>query len=205
MDEIVKNDMLFVSEYFYSLQGEGANSGRAAFFIRLSGCKVFCEWCDSKNSWGVESGTQMSIEKICSEISNSGAKIAIITGGEPMLQNLELLCSEIRNIGVEVHLETSGSEPFSGKFDWITLSPKRLKTCREEYYEKASELKIVIESEKDFINAELMAKKVNENCIISLQAEWNRRAEILPKIIKYIKNNNNWRLSLQIHKFIGIE
>ncbi|MEG0500105.1 MAG: 7-carboxy-7-deazaguanine synthase QueE [Rikenellaceae bacterium] len=195
----------FVSESFYSLQGEGAFSGRAAYFVRLAGCRVGCPWCDSKESWKRENGREMSVAEILKMVADSGTKIVVITGGEPMLHNLDTLTSALKESGVRVHLETSGSEPFSGTFDWITLSPKRLKECREEYFGLASELKVVVESNEDFIRAQKMGKKVNKNCLLLLQSEWSVREEMMPKIIEFIKKNNNWGLSLQTHKFIGVE
>lgn len=205
MNQALVEERFFVYEYFYSLQGEGAYSGKAAFFIRLAGCKVGCPWCDSKESWRRENGREMTLEQLRCEVVASGSKIVVITGGEPMLHNLNALTAMLRELGVRVHLETSGSEPFSGMFDWMTLSPKRGKMCREEYYPLADELKVVIECESDFVRAQEMSTKVRENCLLLLQCEWGVREKMMPEIIKFIKKNNNWGLSLQTHKFIGVE
>lgn len=198
-------ECFFVTEHFYSLQGEGAFSGKAAYFIRLSGCNVGCEWCDSKNSWKQGSGVKMTINQIYDAVRKSGTKIAVITGGEPMLHNLDTLTHVLRGAGVRVHLETSGSEAFSGKFDWITLSPKKKKECREEFFKIANELKVVVECEEDFERGERLAAKTTDECLLLLQCEWSVREEMMPKIVNYIKKNNNWGLSLQTHKFIGVE
>lgn len=200
-----EGDFYCVHEYFYSLQGEGAYSGKAAFFIRLSGCNVGCLWCDSKDSWKKANGRKMRVEEIMQEVVDSGATIVVITGGEPLLHNLDALTSAVRERGIRIHLETSGSEKFSGYFDWITLSPKRLKECREEYFSLANELKVVVESEDDFYRAEISGAKVRKECLLLLQSEWGVRESMMPKIIEYIKQNNNWGLSLQTHKFIGVE
>ena len=205
MGVVIDASQLYVYEYFYSLQGEGVYSGRAAFFIRLAGCNVGCKWCDSRDSWLRESGKSMSISEIIDVVIESGTKIVVITGGEPMLHNLDAICKELHKIGVRIHLETSGSEIFSGSFDWITLSPKKNKACREEYFMKASELKVVIECVEDFLLAESYASKVDENCTLLMQSEWNAREGIMPKIIDYIKKYTKWGLSLQTHKFIGVE
>lgn len=199
------DDCYFVHEYFYSLQGEGAYSGRAAFFIRLSGCEVGCPWCDSKDSWKKENGNRMTLAEIIRVVVASRATIVVITGGEPLLHNLNALTSALGEIGVRVHLETSGSEPFSGHFDWITLSPKRRKECREEYFALANELKVVIENDGDLRRAEILGTKVRKECLLLLQSEWGVRESVMPKIIEFIKQNNNWGLSLQTHKFIGVE
>lgn len=205
MDRMVVEERFFVCEFFYSLQGEGAYSGKAAFFIRLAGCNVGCSWCDSKESWLREKGKEMTLEQLCKEVEKSGSKIVVITGGEPMLHNLDALTATLKELGVRVHLETSGSESYSGKFDWITLSPKRGKKCREEFYPLADELKVVIEREEDFPRAVAMSEKVGKNCLLLLQSEWGVREQMMPKIIEFIKKNNNWGLSLQTHKFIGVE
>lgn len=199
------DEYFFVTEHFYSLQGEGAYSGKAAYFVRLSGCDVGCEWCDSKNSWLIGSGEKMTPQQILDAALASGTKIVVITGGEPMMHNLEPLTNILHEAKLRVNIETSGSEPFSGKFDWITLSPKKKKECREEFYEKANELKVVIESEEDFERAQMLAQKTDDKCLLLLQCQWSVRDEMMLKIVEYIKKNNNWGLSLQTHKFIGVE
>ena len=205
MGIIIGDNPLYVYEYFYSLQGEGVYSGKAAFFIRLAGCNVGCKWCDSRDSWLRESGKIMTTTEILDVVKESKTEIVVITGGEPMMHNLDILCKELGETGVRVHLETSGSEKFSGYFDWITLSPKKNKTCREEFFKKASELKVVIECVEDFLLAEDYASKVNTECVLLMQSEWNAREEVMPKIVDYIKQNTKWGLSLQTHKFIGVE
>lgn len=205
MGTIVEGNILTVFEYFYSIQGEGIHCGRAAFFIRLAGCNVGCVWCDSKDSRNINNGKQMSVEQLCSLVSESGASVVVITGGEPMIHNLDLLCAALKRIGVKIHLETSGSEPFSGNFDWITLSPKKRKQPLAIYFNLAHELKVVIENEADFALAEEYATKVKSSCVLLMQTEWGVRDNILHQIIEYIKKNSSWRLSLQTHKFIGVE
>lgn len=201
----ISDNSLYINEYFYSLQGEGVYTGHAAFFIRLSGCSVHCKWCDSPKSWKKESGAVMSVEQLVGLVKDSGTSIVVITGGEPMLQDLTSLCRELKTLGVRLHLETSGSEVFSGEFDWITLSPKKNKRCRDEYFDLASELKVVIEDEADFCWAEELRERCSENCVALLQSEWNNRNFLYPLIINYIMNNNQWKLSVQTHKYLNIE
>lgn len=198
-------EQFHVTEHFYSLQGEGAYSGRAAYFIRLAGCNVGCEWCDSKNSWKMSSAAVMTTRQILDTVEDSGTRIVVITGGEPMLHNLEGLTDVLHKAGLRVHLETSGSEPFTGNFDWITLSPKKKKECLADYFKKADELKVIIQREEDFERAKRLAEKVDEKCLLLLQCEWGSREEMMPKIVEFIKKNSNWGLSLQTHKFIGVE
>ncbi len=138
-----------VSEVFYSLQGEGRHAGIAAFFVRLAGCDVGCEWCDSREAWG--GGSEMSVREIAESAATLGAETVIITGGEPLMQNLDELCAEFHSRNIRVHLETSGTHPLSGRFDWVTLSPKR---HRQPIFFGADELKVVITSAEDFEWAE---------------------------------------------------
>ncbi len=202
---IIADEMLSVNEYFYSLQGEGVYSGQAAFFIRLAGCNVCCPWCDSPNSWDISKGETISCKELCSKAVDSGTSIVVITGGEPALQNLTLITQQLKEAGLRVHIESSGSEPQTGTFDWVTISPKRDKACRDDWFSIANELKIVISNDNDFIWAEELSKRVNEECILTLQSEWSNRGEIYPKIVEYIRKNSRWRLSIQTHKYLGIE
>lgn len=198
-------EIYYVNEYFYSLQGEGVYSGQAAFFIRLAGCNVKCAWCDSPRSWRKEGNTTFTANKLRDKVLASNTKICVITGGEPMLHNLKPLTEALREAGVRVHLETSGSEEFSGVFDWITLSPKKQKQCRDDYFSRANELKIIIESEEDFAWAEKLGGKTNSDCVLLMQSEWTRRERVYPLVTEYIMKHNNWRLSLQTHKYINID
>ena len=199
------NDTLPIVECFYSLQGEGYNTGIAAFFIRLAGCDVGCSWCDSKNSWNIQQYPLLSIDEIVSSVIECGAKNVVITGGEPLLHSLDNLCSELRKNDVKIFLETSGSSPFSGEFDWICLSPKHNKAPLPEIFQMASELKMVIvDALQDFKWAEECRTFVKKECKLYLQPEWNNRNMVLPDIIEYIKRSPQWILSYQSHKYINI-
>lgn len=194
-----------ISETFYSLQGEGRNSGKAAYFIRLAGCDVKCSWCDSMASWSVSDSDFIPTETVVKQAVDSGTKTVVITGGEPLKYPLDELCRVLKNEGMEILLETSGTEPLSGSFDWICLSPKKHSLPRKEIYTQASELKVIIISPEDFIWAEKEREKVSPECLLYLQPEWSNREKALPLIIEYIKMHPEWRLSLQIHKFINIQ
>lgn len=195
--------MLPVMEHFYTIQGEGEHTGKAAYFIRLAGCDVGCHWCDVKESWDAEIHPLMDMEEL-GKIAAEQCKTIIITGGEPLMWNLEVLTKTLKENGCTIHIETSGSSPLSGHLDWITLSPKKRKFPLPEVYEKASELKMVIFNQHDFIFAELEAKKVSPNCKLYLQSEWSKREEIYPKIIEYILANPQWRVSVQTHKYLNV-
>jgi organic radical activating enzyme len=192
-----------LAESFYSLQGEGCHSGKAAYFVRLGGCDVCCSFCDSKSTWNAKRFPSVSIEDITERILKSGSNTAIITGGEPLIYNLDALCNLLKENGITRFLETSGSRPLSGDWDWICLSPKLNKPPISENYFKANELKVIIEHLPDFEWAEENAAQT-DNCLLFLQPEWSVREQILPYITDYIKKNPHWNLSIQLHKYIDI-
>lgn len=115
-----------VMECFLTLQGEGAFTGQAAFFIRLAGCDVGCSWCDVKDSWDASQHPVRSVESLVEEASQGAARIAVITGGEPLLHDLLPLTTALRKAGFRTHLETSGSSPLSGEWHHICFSPKKV-------------------------------------------------------------------------------
>lgn len=199
-----KGASLPVVEMFYSLQGEGFHTGEAAFFIRLAGCRNACPFCDTKESWNEEAFPELSIGKIREEIKLSGAENCVITGGEPMLHDLDGLCGLLHCGGLRLWLETSGSEPLSGEWDWICLSPKQGIPVYDEYYLKASELKVVVRNESDLAYAVEQARKVNPDTLLYLQPEWGESKAVAGKVVDFILRNPVWRLSLQTHKLIGI-
>ena len=191
-------------EHFYTLQGEGRFTGHASYFIRLGGCDVGCVWCDVKDSWDASKHPLVPIAEIVATVVASGTKIAVITGGEPMMHNLDTLTELIRKQGIRTHVETSGAHPLSGTWDWICLSPKKFKAPLNEMIASAHELKTVIYNKTDFAWAEQYAAKVSKDCLLYLQPEWSKSAEMNPLIIEYVKANPQWILSLQTHKFLDI-
>ena len=197
--------VLPVMEHFYTIQGEGNFTGRAAYFIRLGGCDVGCTWCDVKESWNQDSHPKIEIEQIVSYVVDANANLAVITGGEPTLHSLTELTQALHIANIKTNIETSGTSPLTGDFDWICFSPKRFKKQLEEYYEIANELKIVIFHENDFRWAENHGAKIkNPNCKLLLQPEWDVQATILPTIIDYVKAHPKWGISLQTHKWMNI-
>jgi organic radical activating enzyme len=193
-----------VMEAFYTLQGEGYHQGRAAYFIRLGGCDVGCVWCDVKDSWDAEKHPKLSIESIVAEACKYPGRLAVITGGEPLLHNLDELTKALQDKGFETNIETSGSSIMSGNWDWICLSPKKFKAPVPANLTLAHELKVVVFNKHDFEWAELHAAQVNANCKLYLQPEWDKAAEITPLIVDYIKAHPQWELSLQTHKYINV-
>lgn len=198
-------EKLPVVEQFLSFQGEGHNAGMPAWFVRLAGCNVGCEFCDEKRSWTLASSKMMSVEEILQIILNSKIKNLIVTGGEPTLYNLNNLTRLAREKGISTFLETSGVNEITGIWDWICLSPKQKKLPLESSLFKANELKVVIESEGDLSFAEKMRAKVNNSCKCYLQAQWTEREKAMKIIEDFIFSNSLWHLSTQIHKYLNIK
>lgn len=191
-------------EHFYTLQGEGFHTGRAAYFIRLGGCDVGCVWCDVKESWDAAGHPLMTTHEITEIAAANPGRIAVITGGEPAMHDLTFISAELHKAGFAVHIETSGAHPLSGQLDWVTLSPKKFKAPLDESLLQANELKVVVYHKSDFAWAEQHAAKVSPGCRLYLQPEWSKKDEMTPLIIDYIKQHPQWQLSLQTHKYINI-
>ena len=193
-----------VMEMFYSLQGEGYHQGKAAYFIRLAGCDVGCVWCDVKDSWDASKHPVLSVEEIVKSALAHPSRLAIVTGGEPLLYDLAPLTSALKTAGFQTNIETSGSSPMSGNWDWICLSPKKFKAPLSESIAAASELKVVIFNKHDFEWAETYAQQVPASCKLYLQPEWDKANEMMPSIIDYVKTHPKWELSAQLHKYIQV-
>lgn len=193
-----------VMEHFYTLQGEGKHTGRAAYFIRLAGCDVGCVWCDVKESWEISANQYMSVEQIVAEVAKTPTDFVVITGGEPTMHSLEDLCDALHANGYQIAIETAGVHALKGQVDWYCFSPKKFKAPIEEAHTMADELKVVIAHPSDFEWAEQHAAKVNANCELYLQTEWEKQERFLPLIIDYIKCNKKWKISLQTHKYLQI-
>lgn len=191
-------------EQFYTIQGEGFNTGKAAYFIRIGGCDVGCHWCDVKESWDANIHPLTKINDVITNVQAYNAQSVVITGGEPLIYNLNLLTKKLKEKNIATFIETSGAYELSGNWDWICLSPKKTMLPLQSIYKKAHELKIIIFNQHDFIWAEEQAKLVNENCYLYLQPEWSKQEQLLPKIIEYVKLNPKWMISLQTHKYMNI-
>ena len=208
LESLVDQDEMNAVEYplvedFYTIQGEGAHTGRAAYFIRTAGCDVNCWWCDVKESWDEEAHEKKTVKEIVQGAKDSGAEFAVITGGEPLLHDLGPLTHQLKNAGLEVHIETSGSSPISGYLDWITLSPKRFKEPLDDIFPYVDELKVVVLTNKDLEWAEKNAEKCPDSTQLLLQPEWEKEGAV-ELIIDYVKANPEWGISLQTHKFMGV-
>lgn len=200
----ISAEVLPLMEDFYTIQGEGFYQGYAAYFIRLGGCDVGCVWCDVKDSWDASAHPLFHIEAMTARAVASGGKIAVVTGGEPVMYDLSLLTKLLQNAGLRTHIETSGVYPISGSWDWVCFSPKKFKIPHPSVFDQADELKIIIYNKTDFAWAEEFAAKVKSTCHLFLQPEWSKEKEMLPLIIDYVKSNPKWQVSLQVHKYMNI-
>lgn len=196
--------LLPLMEEFYTIQGEGFNSGKAAYFVRIGGCDVGCHWCDVKESWDANLHPLTKTETIVEHVLAQPAKSVVVTGGEPLIYNLDELTGLLKKNNVETFIETSGAYALSGTWDWMCLSPKKTMTPLPENYLKAHELKVIVFNQHDFKWAEEQAARVGKNCYLYLQPEWSKQAQLLPQIIDYVKDHPQWMISLQTHKYMNI-
>ena len=193
-----------VMEAFATVQGEGAHTGTPSWFLRLGGCDVGCVWCDVKESWNADVHPRQSVKEIVAAAVDSGRQVVVVTGGEPAMYDLAPLTEALHAAGLRTHIETSGAHPLTGDWDWVTLSPKKFKACRDEVYSRADELKVVVFHRSDLEWAAGHAGKVNPTCALFLQPEWDKRDDATFWILSWIASRPGWRISLQTHKFIGI-
>ncbi len=203
-DLLKAGKVLPVMETFYSVQGEGYMTGKAAWFIRIGGCDTGCRWCDVKESWNARMHPLIKVDEVIKTISDNPSKTVVITGGEPLLYNLNYLCRKLKNKGIKICLETSGSYPLTGSFDWICLSPKVNQAPRKDLLLMADELKVIIEKPEDLKWAEEKRRNVKKKCLLYLQPEWSNYKNIIKAIVDYVKENPKWMVSIQSHKFMNV-
>lgn len=202
-DLVNKGEMLPLMEEFYTIQGEGFYKGTAAYFIRLGGCDVGCHWCDVKESWNAELHPPTLTKDIVAQAKKYSDTI-VVTGGEPLMWDMTALTTQLKAEGMQVHIETSGAYELSGTWDWVCLSPKKLKLPTQGVYDVANELKTIIYNKDDFKFAEEQAARVGKDCILYMQPEWSKSDKMIPEIVDYVMKNPKWKVSLQTHKYLNI-
>ena len=195
-----------INDIFYSLQGEGYNTGRAAVFIRFAGCNLRCSFCDTE----FDSYREMTDDEIITAIKDYPARFVVLTGGEPTLQVDEAFVDLLHQHGFEVAMESNGTRPAPKNLDWLTVSPK---LCRGERREERGErlpdeLKVIFDEDttpESFLPplSSLLSPLLYLQPCDTGDAE--RNATIINKCIDYIKEHPQWRLSLQTHKLIGFK
>lgn len=192
-----------VNEIFYSLQGEGFNTGIASVFIRFSGCNLRCAFCDTEH----ESHAMMSVPHIVDEVmKHPEAPLIVLTGGEPSLYVDEPLLKALRLTGKKIAIETNGTRQLPAGIDWVTLSPKLgfpggdAQPCVIDH---CDELKVVYLgqdlSQYDFIAA---SHRFLQPCYVDNEQQRSRN---LRQCVEVVLRNPRWRLSLQVHRQLGIK
>jgi len=199
--------MLPVHERFYTFQGEGLHAGRAAFFIRLFGCPVHCPWCDSAGTWHPDyvpaRVERLAPEALAAEAARTRAEFVVLTGGEPAIHDLGPLCEALLEVGLPAHIETSGAFPLRGRFDWVTLSPKRWKWPRPDALERADEFKLIVDAPEAIEEYLDRLALTRFGKTIWLHPEWSLRddAATLARITEWIKSHGApFRAGWQMHK-----
>ena len=203
LEKVDKGLMLPLMEEFYTIQGEGFHKGTAAYFIRIGGCDVGCHWCDVKESWNAEIHPPTEIDSIVQNAVKYSDTI-VVTGGEPLTWDMGPLTDALKARNLKTHIETSGAYPLTGTWDWICLSPKKIKLPIGDIHKRAHELKVIVYNKHDFVFAEEQASLVGEECILYLQPEWSNREKVIPLIVDYVMSNPKWKVSLQTHKYLHI-
>ena len=204
--------MYKVNDIFYSLQGEGHNTGRAAVFVRFAGCNLRCPFCDT----AFDSYREMTGEEVVAEMAQYPARFAVLTGGEPTLQVDEAFVDLLHSMGFEVAMESNGTLPAPENLDWLTISPKSLhwaagKGQGASNMRKPDELKVIFEenTDPDSFLSSLATYPSPQNTLLYIQpcdtGDEKRNADITLKCIDYIKEHPQWRLSLQTHKLANFK
>ena len=200
--------MYRVNEIFHSLQGEGINAGRAAVFIRLSGCNLKCPFCDTD----FKEYKEMSVEDIITAIyevlgENPLCRLCVITGGEPTLQLEHSLIEAIHQEGMQIALETNGTKPVPGGIDFITVSPKSpFLDNAKVVVEKCTEVKVVM-TEKISVEAIRSFESIEADYYYIQPCDTGFIApneKIMQRCVEFIKYHPNWRLSLQQQKILKV-
>lgn len=191
-----------VNEIFYSIQGEGAHSGEAAIFLRLSGCNLRCSFCDTEH----QPYQDLTEDEICAEIAKYPAKLVVITGGEPTLQLNELLISQIHELGKTIAIETNGTHPIPKGVDWVTVSPKEAFVGKvgKPIIKTAQEVKIVLDDQHtndDPTFGIVAAHYFVQPCDTG---DEQRNRKIINRCVHFVKQNPIWKLSLQTQKILRV-
>ena len=199
----ISTEMYRINEIFYSLQGEGFHTGTPCVFVRFSGCNLRCHFCDTQH----QTGTAMALDDIIGEVDRyPEAPMVVLTGGEPSLfVDRDFVEGLKRATGKRVAIETNGTRPLPDNLDWVTLSPKGAfegggaEPC---VLTRCDELKVIwcgqdlaqyrhIEAAHRFLQPCYSEDEVRNRA---------NRADCVATVLK----NPEWRLSLQVHRVLGI-
>jgi len=192
---------LRINDVFWTVQGEGANAGKRALFVRMPFCNLACSWCDTT----FNTFTKWTKETFKTFATLESARLAVVTGGEPMMnKDTPTVVQWLKDLGFTVACESNGTFPIVQGIDFVTVSPKRDADydIHPSAFEKASEFKYVID--EGFQWEVLKRHNVQDGRRYSLSPEFNRFEKSVAEIIEFQKLNPSWQISLQTHKWIKV-
>jgi 7-carboxy-7-deazaguanine synthase len=195
------NLSLNINDLFWTIQGEGKNSGRRALFVRMPFCNLACSWCDTT----FDTFKRWSVADFVAFASKEKARFAVITGGEPtMNKHTPLVIKALTELGFQIAVESNGTFPIPNGIDFVTISPKRdaKYEINPDAFTKASEFKYVVDEGFDF--GLLDRHDVTDGRRYSLSPEFGNMEKSLERMIDYIKEHPVWRISLQTHKWMKV-
>lgn len=196
---------MLVNEIFYSLQGEGLNVGRAAVFVRLSGCNLACSYCDTE----FQTGKEMSLEEIAESIKSYPAKFLIWTGGEPTLQLTDATVDFFHQLGYFQAIETNGTRAVPKGIDYITCSPKpeALSRLKSFFPNGVDEFRFPLGADTP-LPPEIEELPPAQSYLVSPIFIGDNAMHLdlsaVARCVDFVKVRPKWRLSIQMHKLIHI-
>lgn len=202
---------LKINEIFYSLQGEGLRQGEPTVFVRLSGCNLKCDFCDTQYAW--DDGRDLPVDQICTEVENirlnHPSRWICLTGGEPLFQDIKPLTQQLKADKWNIQVETNGIFYSNLPVDWYTVSPKPEKySIHPEYMDLAREVKLVVTRELEIATIKNLREKFPDEIPFFLQAQSNlkwsldRGIELVEQTAS--ENLKNIRFAVQLHKILGL-
>lgn len=201
-------ETLNIAEIFYSIQGEGFHAGTPAVFIRSAGCNLACTFCDTDFSFK----EKLTPEAILDRISAFPCKFVVLTGGEPTIQPraVRSLVALLHGRGYYVTMETNGSSADTLGVDWVTVSPK-LSQKGKWVLKQAQELKLVYESQdlaffeaSAFEHYFLQPKEIRTEAWGKGERDTEATRTERDKTVSAVLANPRWKLSIQLHKELGL-
>ncbi len=192
---------LNVNEIFYSLQGEGGRQGEASIFIRLTQCNLRCDFCDTD----FENGTDMTAEEILGKIRTWPARWIVWTGGEPMLQLKDEILLFFKENGYHQAIESNGCFPLSALLDYTVCSPKGNAIYAKKINPEVSEIRLPVRSGDPLPERSLLPDAMHYFLSPVFESDPEKTKRNIAYCVEQIKQHPEWKLSLQMHKLIGIE